>query len=243
MHRQTRSHAAPPATDALIAAMPTTPGYPDSDLPYSKEESRIVKDLCRSLNLTPHAPDPTRDSILATLRHSAIFYYAGHFLIEANGGSMQSYLLLRNWMDWPLAMYNLLELRRESRSQPFLAYLSACSTGKTAESTLLNKAAHFMSFFQQAGFRHIIRTLWPVSDRASIEMARTVYQMLVEEGMVNGVVVKALHQAMQALRDASNSSMLAASGERDPKQMRSRNKKPAHQNREFGWVPYFKYGI
>jgi hypothetical protein len=243
MHQQTRSHAAPPATDALIVAMPTTPGFPDSALPYALEESRIIKGLCHSLNLTPHAPDPTRDNILATLRHSAIFHYAGHGMIEANGGSAQSYLLLRDWMDWPLAMYDLQQLRRESRSRSFLAYLSACSTGKTAESALLNEAVHFMSFFQRAGFRHVIGTLWPVSDRTSVEMAWTVYQTLVEEGMVDGVVARALHRATRTLRDASNSGMAAASGERDPKQARSRNKKSARRNREFGWVPYFHYGI
>jgi CHAT domain-containing protein len=164
-------------------------------------------------------------------------------MIEANGGSTKSYLLLRDWMDWPLAMNDLQQLRRESRSRSFLAYLSAYSTGNTAESALLNETAHFMSFFQRAGFRHVIGTLWPVSDRTSVGIARTVYQTLVEEGMVDGVVATALHRATRTLRDASNSGMAAASGERDPKQARGRNKKSVGRNREFGWVPYFHYGI
>ncbi|EAW17048.1 uncharacterized protein NFIA_004040 [Aspergillus fischeri NRRL 181] len=114
---------------------------------------------------------------------------------------------------------------------------------KTGESALLKEAAHYMSFFQRAGFRYDIGTLWPVSDSSSVEVARIVYQMLVEEGMVDGAVARALHLATRTLRDASNSGMLAVSGERDPKQSSSRNKKSACRNREFGWVPYFHYGI
>ncbi|KAI9897347.1 hypothetical protein N3K66_007203 [Trichothecium roseum] len=110
-----------------------------------------------------------------------IFHFAGHGELDPADAS-RSKLLLDDWERDALTVGDL----RDSRLQehpPFLAYLSACSTGANKATNLLDECIHLANAFQLAGFRHVIGTLWKVSDRHCVNVARTVYQTLAEEGM------------------------------------------------------------
>jgi CHAT domain-containing protein len=167
--RKRQKHSVMPSV-----SMPTTPGYPDHPLPYPVDEAEAVKALCRSFALNSTTPEATRQNILDSLPRCVIFHFAEHGLIESSGGT-RSYLLLSDWNEWPLSMIDLQRLRLQPQSLPFLAYLSAYSSGKTGESALLNESAHFTGFFQRAGFRNVIGSLWSVLDRPCVDVARIVY--------------------------------------------------------------------
>lgn len=66
---------------------------------------------------------------------------------------------------------------------------------------LVDKAVHLASAFQLAGFRHVIGTLWEVSDSHRVDVARVVYETLRNEGMTDIAVCQGLHQAVKALLD------------------------------------------
>lgn len=85
----------------------------------------------------------------------------------------------------------------------FLAYLSACSTTANSADSLIDEAIHLTSAFQLAGFRHVIGTLWEVADQHSVSIAKTVYETLRDEGLIDWGVAWSLHSSARALRDKS----------------------------------------
>lgn len=88
-----------------------------------------------------------------------------------------------------------------SAPSPFLAYLSACSSGSSDVDELSDEQIHLASALQLAGFQHVIASLWDVSDKSCVDVARTVYESLAREGMTDRAVCHALHQAIKCLRD------------------------------------------
>lgn len=133
-----------------------------------------------------------------------------------------------------------LHLRDEKlqENSPFLSYLSACTTGSNEGAELVDEGIHLVSAFQLAGFRHVIGTLWEVSDSHCKDVARIVYQTLKKEGMKDKSVSRGLHRAIRALRDGRTEEVLAG---RDADLL------------EFGleigkttdsyWVPYIHVGV
>src|SRR5690606_12608162 len=87
-----------------------------------------------------------------------------------------------------------------------LAYLSACETHRSV--TLPDEAIHLASAFQLAGFRHVVATLWAISDLRSPQVAEIVYDELAASRRAGGGTALecadtavALHCAVQELRD------------------------------------------
>jgi CHAT domain-containing protein len=79
-----------------------------------------------------------------------------------------------------------------------LAYLSACSTAHSGwyvadESTSLDSAFHL------AGFRHVISSLWPLSDRIAAIAARSFYQHLPDTPDADQAAAT-LHRVVRELR-------------------------------------------
>jgi CHAT domain-containing protein len=93
---------------------------------------------------------------------------------------------------------------RDSKIQetsPFLGYLSACSTGANKVDELVDEGIHLVSAFQLSGFRHVVGTLWEVSDSHCVDVARVVYETIRDEGMTDMAVCRGLHRAVKGLRD------------------------------------------
>jgi CHAT domain-containing protein len=110
-------------------------------------------------------------------------------------------LLLEKGDEDPLTVADLRDRYFEGNT-PFLAYLSACSTGANQVDKLVDEAIHLISAFQLSGFRHVVGTLWEVQDKACVDVARILYETLRDKGSTDDAAVSlGLHLAVRALRD------------------------------------------
>jgi CHAT domain-containing protein len=112
----------------------------------------------------------------------------------------RSCLLLEDWKDNPLTVGDLRDHRLQENS-PFLGYLSACSTGTNKEDRLIDEGIHLVSACQLAGFRHVVGTLWEVSDKHCVDVAKILYETIRDEGVTDVALCRGLHRAVRALRD------------------------------------------
>lgn len=235
---QKSSQAASLDSSALIVAMQDTPGLgQDAHLHFANAETDMLQDLlCPKLHLTPCMPQRRKDDVLEQLPKCKLFHFAGHGRLDYKDPS-QSCLLLEDWETNPLTMGAV----RDSRLQdnpPFLAYLSACSTGANRSAKLADEGIHLISAFQLAGFQHVVGTLWEVSDKHCVDVARILYKTLQEEGMTDKAVSLGLHRAIRALRDGKTEENTE---ERDA--TLARRKPEAQRVVDFLWVPYIHFGI
>jgi CHAT domain-containing protein len=85
-----------------------------------------------------------------------------------------------------------------------LAFLSACETSRGGIE-LVDEAITVAAAFQLAGYRHVIGTLWSISDELAPDVARHVYQALTHDGTTGldpGGTAAALDSAIHANREA-----------------------------------------
>jgi CHAT domain-containing protein len=197
---------------ALIIAMPTTPGAhrPLDHVPDEVAALRahflmptVLTEPGPSTQdrLSGAAPLPTGANVLARLTGCPIVHFACHGYTDAEDPS-RSGLLLHDHATAPFTVARLAPLHLESAQ---LAYLSACQTAVTRSAALADEAIHLASAFQLAGYRHVIGTLWEVSDHAAVNMADDFYRALAAAaGLFNtaGAAV-ALHHAIQRARKRS----------------------------------------
>lgn len=130
--------------------------------------------------------------------HCEIFHFAGHGSTDYDDPS-KSHLFLEDGKTDPLKVADLLEINL--REAPFLAYLSACGTGRIRQKALVDESIHLISGCQIAGFRHVVGTLWDVMDELCVDVARITYQVMVEGGMSDDSVGRGIHKATKELRD------------------------------------------
>jgi CHAT domain-containing protein len=62
------------------------------------------------------------------------------------------------------------------------------------------RSPHLASAFQLAGYRHVIGTLWPISDHHAAQLAGDFYKALASTGTASKAAT-ALHQATHWLRN------------------------------------------
>ncbi|KAM0489960.1 hypothetical protein ACHAP8_012064 [Fusarium lateritium] len=162
-----------------------------------------------------------------------VLHFAGHG--ESKADPSQSCLLLDDWQTSPLTVGHL----RQSwlkESPAFLAYLSACSTGSNQGGRLSDEAIHLVSAFQLAGFRHVVGTLWEVSDPHCVDVATILYQTLCEDGMTDEAVSYGLHRALRKLRDDSSWGGTRRDAERE-------DKRPTEEcSLNTYWIPFVHFG-
>jgi tetratricopeptide (TPR) repeat protein len=220
---------------ALLVAMRETPGLSfNSVLPFAEDEVAMLKQLCLSLQLETVEPQRLKDDVLVRLRTCKIFHFAGHGQSNPSEPS-QSCLLLEDWKNNPLTVGDLRDHRLQETS-PFLGYLSACSTGANEADRLIDEGIHLVSACQLAGFRHVVGTLWEVSDKHCVDIAKVLYETLRDEGMTDVALCRGLHRAIRALRDSDNE--MRGEG-RDAKLLDGRKE----QEKPLYWVPYIHFGI
>jgi len=208
---------------ALVVAMPTTPGA--EPLPNAEAEAELLRALLpEALVLV----EPGRDEVLAALSGRAIAHFACHGVSDAFDPSRSGLLL----HDHETAALTVAALAAADLAAADLAYLSACATANmnvvtlgTVElapetrdalpdlaasitrinrnTRLVDEAIHLTSAFQLAGFRHVVGTLWEISDAVSVEVTDAFYTALRTESgdLATGRSAEALHDAVRALRD------------------------------------------
>lgn len=180
----------------LLVAMPFTPNRPS--LYNAQIEIDAVGNICKVAGCNVTADKRGKMEVLEALAASHIFHFAGHGTTHATDPS-QSALLLQDWQSDSLCVGDL--LKQELRAQaPFLAYLSACGTGRIQDGRDLDESIHLMSSLQLAGFRHVIGTLWSVDDKSCAEIAEISYQTMFDRGLTDKSVCEGLHEATRILR-------------------------------------------
>lgn len=170
-----------------------------ASLPFAQTE---VEEL--SLLLPASIPrivmhEPRKEEVLEVFKGSAVFHFAGHGESHQRD-PLRSSLLVADWETNPLTVENLISLRL-NQNPPFLAYLSACSTGDNKVDELVDEGIHLMSACQLAGFQHVIGSLWEVSDEHCVAVATVVYQAILSSKMSDSSVSYGLHNAAKGLRD------------------------------------------
>lgn len=251
------------STEALLVAMEDTPGIPQN-LPFAAAEVSIVQDILKAMGVKPVEPKRRKKDVLKQLTGSDIFHFAGH------GGTnirdpLKSCLLLEDRDSDLLTMESLLDINLHEHA-PFLAYLSACGTGRVAQSRFADESMHLINACQLAGFRHVIGTLWEVSDEGCVDMARRTYEGLRDGGgLTDESVARALHQGTIELRDRWLSSRSDAGLDRKMEMLGMRDAAglvkddPSardiltacdddddHDDDGYGpanWVPYVHFGV
>ncbi|KAK8093411.1 CHAT domain-containing protein [Apiospora hydei] len=185
--------AASETVQALLVAMEYTRewGPPCLQLP---------KSLCESKNIHTVEPICRKEEVMSELPRCAIFHFAGHGYTDAVDPS-KSYLCLEDVKEDPLRVEALLDMNLR-RHSPFLAYLSACGTGRLEVMKFMDENIHLISAFQLAGFRHVIGTLWNVDDDVCVDIARITYEEIGKsKGLEDEAVYRGLHKAIRDQRD------------------------------------------
>ncbi|RYP61175.1 hypothetical protein DL771_010212 [Monosporascus sp. 5C6A] len=251
-----RRYRVPPSTSnqVLLVAMEHTPGN-NISLPFATKEVAMLSRLCESKVLSPIKPGRRRKDIVPHLQSCRIFHFAGHGHTDGFDPS-NSHLCLEE-EDNPLRVADLLDMnRRECPS--FLAYLSACGTGRIKGEIFVDESIHLISAFQLAGFRHVIGTLWSVNDDICVDMAEVTYNQIVDGDMTDESVCFGLHKASRELRNRWLKGLAEARREgglmtEDPEGARSASdwdqrddRKPVLRSMPTDsllWVPYVHFGV
>ncbi|PVH70534.1 hypothetical protein DL98DRAFT_564136 [Cadophora sp. DSE1049] len=207
--------------EALLISMEETPGQ--SALRFAAREVAMLEDLCPSLPLWPvQTLHKCREDVLARLRTCKTFHFAGHAESDPWEPS-RSRLMLEDWKTKPLTVADLRDHWLQGNS-PFLAYLSACSTGANRVERLTDESIHLISACQLAGFRHVVGTLWEVDDEYSVDAARVVYEAIRDMRWSNEAVALGVHNAARLLREktggagGTNSQEDVAKNAQDPRE-------------------------
>ncbi|KAI1204903.1 CHAT domain-containing protein [Annulohypoxylon truncatum] len=225
-----------PFNQALLVAMNITPGINGNrDLQYAKEEIDMLKSICSSLQLVPVTPARYKRNIMESLRGCKVFHFAGHGRLNPVEPS-QSCLLLDDWETDPLTVGDLRDHKLQG-NLPFLGYLSACSTGSNKAENLADEAIHLVGALQLAGFRHVVGTLWEVSDSHCVDVARVLYETL-HEGITDTAVYRGIHRAIKRLRDNDVESV-----EKGRDGILVDLEAKARVPKSFYWVPYIHFGV
>lgn len=178
--------------ETVIVAVPEAPGV--RPLPGVSAEAEAVATLVVDAELLA---DPTRDRVLDTLTRHTVVHFACHgYANWANPAASE--LILPDHETTPLTVADIIDRRAVGD----LAYLSACDTMVTSQA-LADESVHLTGAFHLAGYRNVIGTLWPIGDRAAIELAIDFYTWLTHEGtsrLDTSLAAIALHNAIRILR-------------------------------------------
>ncbi|MBR7834093.1 CHAT domain-containing protein, partial [Actinospica durhamensis] len=185
----------PAADNALIVAVPAAPGT--APLPGVETEVRLLRPLLPDAFVLT-GPQAVRDIVLTALPRCAVAHFACHGVSDW-ADPETGRLILHDHETKPLTLGRVSGL---DLAEAELVYLSACSTGD-AIPRLADEAVHMTGAFQLAGYRNVVGTLWPISDRAASSIAAGFYERLTDGGRrpadVDGAA-HALHESVRAYR-------------------------------------------
>lgn len=233
--------------DLLLVGMP--------ELSHTRREIDELKALHNATNSKVNEPGSFREDVLAALDDCEIFHFAGHGRTDPRDPSKSALIL----SDGELTVSRLFETNLRDR-QPFLAYLSACGTGRVEDNTLVDESLHLIAAFQLAGFRHVIGTLWKVDDRICVDVAKATYDRMYKMDMNDESVSEGLHHACRKLRNQwVQENAFRAAVKRDlaaqlDHELREQSRSSQSEPREardiipceevpLYWVPYVHFGV
>ncbi|KAI1131604.1 CHAT domain-containing protein [Nemania abortiva] len=234
MHgRRSHVRSQPRMDSALLVPAPRAPGL--ATLLSAAKEKDILREHCPFLQREAINPPLHKDDVLRNLQTCKSFHFAGH--AWSNPVELpQGFLLPDDWKSHPPSMGDLHDLGLQD-SPLFLAYLWACSAGANHAECPVNEGIYIVTALQLAGFRHVIGTLWAVSDQNCVNVARVFYETLLQEGMTDLAVCRGLHRAVRALRN----SRLYDHGE--ARALRAIVPEEEQDPTDFDWASYILFGV
>ncbi|KAI0420427.1 CHAT domain-containing protein [Xylaria grammica] len=212
--RQTTSYSRLPG-EACVVSMMTTPGC--SPLPTVGEEIEAIEALLPSPQVGPIRPlrNPRKTEVIKGLKTCDIFHFAGHGVLNPVDPT-KSCLLLNDWEENPLTVGSIMNLNLGGNT-PFLAYLSACSTGAGPAECLQDESINLMTAFQLAGVRHAVGSLWNLFKKYPAIAAFQFYTALRNGKPIDdNAVALAVHATARHIREITRSPDDSTHGAGDP---------------------------
>jgi CHAT domain-containing protein len=239
---------------ALLVAVENTPGLPS--LMSAVEEIKNAKMAVESMGMQvfDKSSSCVKHDIAEQLRTCDWFHFAGHGYTAPDDASKSS-LIFRapdnpnnndvDRQENSLTIAELLNMElayRVGQPAPFLAYLSACGTGRMRDEQSRDESIHLASAFQLAGFRHVVGTLWNVQDAVCKEVASLTYQTIQSEWEKNKTwtdesVALALHHALRVMRD----KRISQNG--DDRGESGRDMQLVEEDEWADWAPFVHFGV
>jgi hypothetical protein len=182
-----------PGRDVLAVGINQTADPASPALPRAEREAHAVALHLEAAGTALVGPSATLDAVRARLGAAAWAHFSCHGRADDNDPA-RSFLDL---YDEPLLAGELFTLHPVD---PYLAYLSACTTA-VGSFRLLDESVHLASAFQLAGYPHVIATLWWVNDVVSTRLSTAVYGAIHPNPHSWRPPAHALHRAVHALRD------------------------------------------
>ncbi|WP_433088162.1 CHAT domain-containing protein [Dactylosporangium sp. CA-052675] len=137
-------------------------------LPRLRRAAAEARDVARRLGATPLIDAAaTPSAVRAALPDATHAHFACHAVTDATDPG-------RGRLEVHAGSLSVPDLAALSVPRGELAYLSACATA-FGGTVLLDESIHVASGLQLAGFRHVVGTLWPVSDDAAPGIAASFY--------------------------------------------------------------------
>ncbi|MEU1407893.1 CHAT domain-containing protein [Streptomyces sp. NPDC005728] len=188
----------------LIVAPAGIPGVPD--LQVAGEIDALTALLPGRCTIREGAA-ATRDRVRTDLPRHRWAHFACHGIARPTDPSASALLLA----DEPLTVVDIAGLNLGGSE---LAYLSACDTA-SGGTALPDEAIHPAAALHLAGFRHVLATLWTVSDALAAPLAAAVYGALAPSvspphtppALATEDSARALHAAVRALREDGNAHL------------------------------------
>lgn len=201
-----RSRPSPGNVRQLAVGVPDTSGYAGESgyLPAVAPELAAVGRHLPEPGFATHllGPAASKGAVTAALPAYAWLHLSCHGIQHPEDASLSAFLL----HDQPLTVADIAALNLPS---PDFAYLAACQTAAGSRQ-LLDEALHLAGALQLAGYRHVLASLWSISDWAALTMAEVTYDHLLD-GVLGHArlpgpaqtarVPYALHRAAARLRD------------------------------------------
>ncbi|MFB7505604.1 CHAT domain-containing protein [Streptomyces broussonetiae] len=185
---------AAPVDPTLLAVALTDTERGHAVLPGVAKELRALDEILGRHRLTILAEDEaTSAAVRRQLPAHAWAHFACHGWLDMTSPA-GSGLCLR---DGDLNLLDIADLRLDTAD---LAFLSACQT-RLGAGQLPDEAVHTAAALRIAGFRHVVATLWSISDQAAPQVAAAFYRRLDgSDGPTSADVARALHHAVGELR-------------------------------------------
>ncbi|GAA2717012.1 MULTISPECIES: CHAT domain-containing protein [Streptomyces] len=181
-----------PRPAPLVVALPETPGA--APLPGASREAQLVGVLFPEARRLEGAA-ATVQAVGRALPDHPWVHFSCHGVSELLSPS-ESGLILHD------GRLTVAAAAAQRPLSPELAVLSACSTSRGGID-LADEAVQLASAFQLAGYRHVIGTLWPVSDALATRLTGEFYAALAEDAAAGRAIdaALALHHPVRRLRD------------------------------------------
>ncbi|MBT2482965.1 CHAT domain-containing protein [Streptomyces sp. ISL-94] len=187
-----RRRAAPDSGVLAVGLSDVQAGH--APLPAVAEELRLLEELMgQQLNVLADE-GATVDAVREQLPRHSWAHFACHGTLNMAAPATSGLCL---W-DGDMNVLDFADLRLDRAE---LAFLSACLT-RLSGGLLPDEAIHTAAALRMAGFRHVVATLWSISDRVAPVVAVAFYRQLGPSGgMDSAGAAVALHRAVAGLRD------------------------------------------